>query len=91
MVFLIELFVLIDDKDDVSVIPEHPYSNDMNTHVKPSYFEHGDLFYLQSNVTVPKDGFILKQTGALARNYAYLTPMNGLLMIINAVFIAIIL
>ncbi len=75
----------------MSVIPEHAYSNDMNMHAKPSYFEHGDLFYLQSNVTVPKDGFILKQTGALARNYAYLTPMNGLLMIINAVFIAIIL
>jgi len=75
-------FSLIDDEIDMNMIPKQKYSDDIKTIRKSSYFSDGDQFYLQSNVTIPKSGYIETQIGGYSSNSTYLSAMTWILMII---------
>ena len=49
----------------MNIIPKGKNLDNINTNVKSSYFNQGNQFYLQSNVTIPKDGFIITQIRGL--------------------------
>jgi hypothetical protein len=66
----------------VSVIPKGKPSDIIFTNVKSTYFDQGNQFYLQSNVTIPKDGFIITQIRDYSRNHACLSTINWILLII---------
>jgi hypothetical protein len=63
------------------------YSDYINTNVKSSYFDDGDQFYLQSNVTIPQGGFLPAYVREYRTNSAYLLAMTWISMMIPMICI----
>ncbi len=64
-------------------MPKQKYSED----IKSSYFNDGNQFYLQSNVTIPKSGSIETQFGKYSLNSASSLTMNWISMLIITMMI----
>ncbi|CAF2432696.1 unnamed protein product [Rotaria sp. Silwood2] len=70
------------DDIDVSLTSSEEYSNNINFNVKSSYYDDGNKFYRQSNVTIIKDASIITQIENNSKNYAYSLTKNWISMII---------
>lgn len=72
-------FSLIDDSIDVNVMPKQPYSDSAILRTKSSYFNNDRQFYLQSNVTIPQDGFTLAHLNTDSSNSACILSIKSIL------------
>ncbi|CAF0733338.1 unnamed protein product [Adineta ricciae] len=70
------------DAYDRSVAPEEQPAQNRNPQVKQSYFDHGSLFQLQSNITVPREGSLMAFSGGLHNNHACSPTISGVLFFI---------
>jgi len=66
------------DEIDMNMMPKQKSSDN----IKSSYFNDGNQFYLQSNVTITKSGTIETQFGKQSSKSACLLPMTWISMII---------
>ncbi|CAF0885993.1 unnamed protein product [Adineta steineri] len=73
------------DSNDIIVIPKQGWADTINTNARSSYFDHGSLFQLQSNVTVPRDP-IMSQTRYISNNSARSAIISEILFAIGIFF-----
>ncbi len=73
---------MIDDEIDVNIMPKQKYWDNRNINIRSSYFNDGNQFYLQSNVTIPKNGYIETQFGGYSANDACSLTMTWISMMI---------
>jgi len=63
-------------------LPKEKNFDETNPMIKSSYFNEGNLFYLQSNVTIPKSGFIENPHGRSLSNHTCSLKLTWILSII---------
>jgi hypothetical protein len=81
---LIEFYLLlIDDQIDMNSIPKQKDFDERNPIIKSSYFNQENQFYLQSNVTIPTNGFIDNPNGHVLSNEACSLKLAYILLILN--------
>ena len=76
---------------DVSITSNERYSNTKNTYVESSYFNSGNQFYLQSNVTIPNNESVRQYIQDDSTSNAYSLKITWIIMTIRSFFMIMII
>lgn len=76
------------DEIDVSIMPKQKNAENTYANTRPSYFNSGNQFYLQSNVTIPRDTSGAMRTGDHRSNSASSWNMFENAMLLSSIFLA---
>ena len=80
----------LDDRNDINISPKENNSPPINPMIKSSYFSNENQFYLQSNVTIPKDQSMENPIVNHRSNQAYSTKSSRLLsLILSMAFLSV--